>query len=196
MNPAVQVIGADPEGSVYSGGTGRPYLVEGVGEDFWPATYDPSVVDRTIMVSDAESFAAARRVTREEGLLIGGSCGTAVHAALVVGRELGPEHVVVVLLPDSGRGYLSKIFNDEWMMRFGFLESGGPTAGDVLAGEARRCAAARPARARAGHARRDPSRLGFSLMRDLGVSQLVVIGDEGAAPRGQGGERARCPSSR
>src|SRR5947207_3521869 len=86
---AVQVIGADPEGSVYSGGTGRPYLVEGVGEDFWPPTYDPEVVDRTVMVSDAESFEAARRVTQEEGLLIGGSCGTAVHAALVVGEELG-----------------------------------------------------------------------------------------------------------
>src|SRR6201985_1007585 len=106
----VCVIGADPEGSVYSGGTGRPYLVEGVGEDFWPTTFDPSTVDRTVMVSDAESFAAARLVTREEGLLIGGSCGTAVHAALVVGRELGPEAVVVVLLPDSGRNYLSKIF--------------------------------------------------------------------------------------
>src|SRR5439155_2321517 len=79
QNPAVQVIGADPEGSVYSGGTGRPYLVEGVGEDFWPVTFDPKVVDRTIMVTDAESFAAARRVTREEGILIGGSCGTAVH---------------------------------------------------------------------------------------------------------------------
>ena len=102
QNPDVQVIGADPEGSVFSGGTGRPYLVEGVGEDFWPTTYDPSVVDRTVMVTDAESFAAARRVTREEGLLIGGSCGTAVHAALVVGRELGPDAVVVVLLPDSG----------------------------------------------------------------------------------------------
>ncbi len=101
---------------MYSGGTGRPYLVEGVGEDFWPTTYDPSLVDRTVMVTDAESFAAARRVTREEGLLIGGSCGTAVHAALVVGRELGPDAVVVVLLPDSGRGYLSKIFDDDWMI--------------------------------------------------------------------------------
>ena len=87
QNPDVQIVGADPEGSVYSGGTGRPYLVEGVGEDFWPTTFDPSLVDRTVMVSDAESFATARRVTREEGLLIGGSCGTAVHAALVVGAR-------------------------------------------------------------------------------------------------------------
>ena len=103
-----------------------------MGEDFWPPTYDPSVVDRTVMVTDAESFAAARLVTRSEGLLIGGSGGTAVHAALAVGAELGPEHLVVVLIPDSGRGYLSKIFNDEWMTRFGFLRVDGPTAGDVL----------------------------------------------------------------
>src|SRR5436190_10731527 len=132
QNPAVQVIGADPEGSVFSGGSGRPYLVEGVGEDFWPTTFDPQLVDRVVKVSDAESFAAARRVTREEGLLIGGSGGTAVHAALVVGRDLGPDAIVVVLLPDSGRGYLSQGFNDEWMTRFGFLQSDGPTAGHVM----------------------------------------------------------------
>jgi cystathionine beta-synthase len=132
QNPGVQVIGADPQGSVFSGGTGRPYLVEGVGEDFWPPTYDPAVVDRTVMVTDAESFAAARLVTRAEGLLIGGSGGTAVHAALAIGAELGPEHLVVVLIPDSGRGYLSKIFNDEWMTRFGFVRDDGPNAGDVL----------------------------------------------------------------
>ena len=135
----MQIVGADPEGSVYSGGAGRPYLVEGVGEDFWPTTYDPSVVDRVIKVSDAESFAMARRVTREEGLLIGGSCGTAVHAALVVGEELGPDAVVVVLVPDSGRNYLSKIFDDQWMIDFGFLRCGdGPCAGDVLAAKDRR----------------------------------------------------------
>jgi cystathionine beta-synthase len=173
QNPDVQIIGADPEGSVYSGGTGRPYLVEGVGEDFWPPTFDPTVVDRTVMVSDAESFAAARRVTREEGLLIGGSCGTAVHAALVVGAELGPEHLVVVLLPDSGRGYLSKVFNDEWMTRFGFLRSDGPTAGDVL--EAKRAAAGdREIPDLVLVTPEDPARRGFALMRDLGVSQLVV----------------------
>jgi cystathionine beta-synthase len=178
QRPDVQIIGADPEGSVFSGGSGRPYLVEGVGEDFWPPTFDPSVVDRTVMVSDAESFAAARRVTHEEGLLIGGSCGTAVHAALVVGAELGPEHLVVVLLPDSGRGYLSKVFNDEWMTRFGFLREDGPTAGDVL--DAKRAAAgADPARGRAIPelvlvTPDDPARRGFALMRDLGVSQLVV----------------------
>jgi cystathionine beta-synthase len=173
QNPAVQVVAADPEGSVFSGGTGRPYLVEGVGEDFWPPTYDPGVVDRTIMVSDAESFAAARRVTTEEGLLIGGSGGTAVHAALAVGRELGPEHLVVVLLPDSGRGYLSKIFNDEWMLRFGFLRAEPPVAGDVL--DAKRTAhtgAAIPELVLITP--EEPARRGFALMRDLGVSQVVV----------------------
>jgi cystathionine beta-synthase len=173
QNPEMQIIGADPEGSVYSGGTGRPYLVEGVGEDFWPPTFDPTLVDRTVMVSDAESFAAARRVTQEEGLLIGGSCGTAVHAALVVGAELGPEHLVVVLLPDSGRGYLSKVFNEEWMTRFGFLRREGPTAGDVL--EAKRAAAGdREIPDLVVVTPEDPARHGFALMRDLGVSQLVV----------------------
>jgi cystathionine beta-synthase len=174
QNPDVQIIGADPEGSVYSGGTGRPYLVEGVGEDFWPPTYDPSVVDRTIMVSDADSFAAARRVTHEEGLLIGGSCGTAVHAALELGRELGPEHLVVVLLPDSGRGYLSKIFNDEWMTRFGFLRADGPTVGEVLHAKHDAAAADRSIPELVLVTPDEPARRGFSLMRDLGVSQVIV----------------------
>src|SRR2546421_175141 len=95
QNADVQIVGADPSGSVYSGGTGRPYLTEGIGEDFWPTTYDPSIVDRVIEVSDAEAFAMARRVTREEGLLIGGSGGTAVHAALTVARDCDPDDVVV-----------------------------------------------------------------------------------------------------
>jgi cystathionine beta-synthase len=144
-----------------------------VGEDFWPPTYDPTVVDRVVQVSDTESFAAARRVTQEEGLLIGGSCGTAVHAALVVGAELGPDDLVVVLLPDSGRGYLSKIYNEEWMTRFGFLVADGPTAGEVLR-----------AKSDADRGRDvpelvlitpdEPARRGVALMRELGVSQLVV----------------------
>jgi cystathionine beta-synthase len=133
FDPAVQIVGADPEGSVYSGGTGRPYLVEGIGEDFWPTTYDPTVVDRVVMVSDRDSFMTARRVTREEGILVGGSTGTAVWAALEVGRDLGPDDVIVVLVPDSGRGYLSKLYNDAWMADYGFLAVEGPTAGEVLA---------------------------------------------------------------
>lgn len=118
---AVQIIGADPEGSVYSGGTGRPYMVEGVGEDFWPTAYDPSVVDRIIASSDAESFELTRRLAREEGLLVGGSSGLAVSVGLKAARELGPDDVMVILLPDGGRGYLGKIFNDTWMRSYGFL---------------------------------------------------------------------------
>ncbi|WBC14050.1 cystathionine beta-synthase [Micromonospora sp. WMMA1998] len=133
----VRVVGADPEGSVYSGGTGRPYLVEGVGEDFWPETYDRSIADEIVEVSDKESFEMTRRLAREEGLLVGGSCGMAVVGALEVARKAGPDDVVVVLLPDGGRGYLSKIFNDGWMARYGFLDDSGtePTVADALAGK-------------------------------------------------------------
>ncbi|MDX3851408.1 cystathionine beta-synthase [Streptomyces sp. AK02-01A] len=130
----VRVVGADPEGSVYSGGSGRPYLVEGVGEDFWPTAYDRTVTDEIVAVSDKDSFQMTRRLAKEEGLLVGGSCGMAVVAALRVAEGLGPDDVVVVLLPDSGRGYLSKIFNDEWMNDYGFLEQDGdaPRVADVL----------------------------------------------------------------
>src|SRR5258705_6432563 len=134
---AVRIIGADPEGSVYSGGTGRPYLVEGVGEDFWPITYDRGICDEIVEVSDKDSFELTRRLAREEGLLVGGSCGMAVAAALRVARAAGPDAVVVVLLPDGGRGYLSKIFNDDWMARYGFLRTAdeNPTVADVLIGK-------------------------------------------------------------
>ena len=122
----VRIIGADPAGSVYSGGDGRPYLVEGVGEDFWPDAYDPSVPDEIVAVSDGESFEMTRRLAREEALLVGGSSGMAVVAALRVARDLqtndparAGEAVIVVLLPDGGRGYLSKVFSDAWMRSYG-----------------------------------------------------------------------------
>jgi cystathionine beta-synthase len=133
QNPNITVIGADPEGSVYSGGTGRPYLVEGVGEDFWPTAYDPDVVDEIIASSDAESFEITRRLAREEGLLVGGSSGLAVSAALKAAKDLPADAVVVVLLPDGGRGYLGKVFNDKWMRSYGFLPAeSGATVADVV----------------------------------------------------------------
>ncbi|MBX3100361.1 MAG: cystathionine beta-synthase [Salinibacterium sp.] len=132
-NGAVRVIGADPEGSVYSGGTGRPYLVEGVGEDFWPTAYDPSVVDEIIASSDAESFDFTRRLAREEGLLVGGSSGLAVASGLKAAASLSKDDVMVILLPDGGRGYLGKVFNDKWMRSYGFLSDAEErTVGDVL----------------------------------------------------------------
>jgi cystathionine beta-synthase len=134
QNPAIEVIGADPEGSIYSNAEVHPYLVEGVGEDFWPQTYDPSVVDRYVTVSDRDSFLTTRRLAETEGLLVGGSCGLAVHAALEVARGIGDRTAMVaVILPDGGRAYLSKIFNDDWMSQYGFLErSVDRTVGDVL----------------------------------------------------------------
>ena len=132
-NDAVRIIGADPEGSVYSGGSGRPYLVEGVGEDFWPTAYDPAVPHEIIAVDDAESFAMTRRLALEEGILVGGSSGMAVVAALRAAETLGADDVVVVLLPDGGRGYLGKIFNDGWMRSYGFSNApAGHTVADLL----------------------------------------------------------------
>jgi len=128
QNPDIQIIGGDPEGSVLSGDTARPYLQEGIGEDFFPGTYDASVVDRWVRVSDKDAFAAARRITREEGILAGESCGTALVATLAVARDLMAagdafEKVIVVIFPDGGRNYLSKLYNDEWMRVNGLLGS-------------------------------------------------------------------------
>ncbi len=167
----VRIIGADPEGSVYSGGTGRPYLVEGVGEDFWPETYDRGVCDEIIEVSDSDSFEMTRRLAREEGLLVGGSCGMAVVAALEVARRAGPDDVIVVLLPDGGRGYLSKIFNDTWMARYGFLTTGGNEATVAAAlgsksGEMPPLIHVHPT---------ETVRDAIDYMREYGVSQLPVL---------------------
>jgi len=120
-NPKVQIVGADPEGSLYTGDI-HPYKVEGIGEDFYPGTFDPALVDRWMRVSDKDSFLTARRLTREEGILVGGSSGTALFAALEIAKELDETAMIVVLFADSGRSYLSKIFNDEWMRQNGYLQ--------------------------------------------------------------------------
>ncbi len=130
QNRGIQVVGGDPEGSILSGDTVRPYLTEGVGEDFFPGTFDPDVIDRWVRVSDRAAFAAARRLTKQEGILAGESAGTAFVAALTVARELtdegrGPESVMVVVLPDTGRNYLSKLYNDEWMRANALLGTTG-----------------------------------------------------------------------
>ena len=135
-NPDLLVVGADPEGSIFSQPENvHTYLVEGIGEDFWPVTYDPSVVDEYVTVSDGDSFRTARRLAREEGLLVGGSGGTAVWAMLQVAERFGPEATIVTLIPDSGRGYLSKFYDDNWLLEHGFLErrAPAPTIEEVLA---------------------------------------------------------------
>jgi cystathionine beta-synthase len=169
-NGAVRVIGADPEGSVYSGGTGRPYLIEGVGEDFWPTAYDPSVVDEIIASSDAEAFDMTLRLAREEGLLVGGSSGMAVASALKAAKHLTADDIMVVLLPDSGRGYLGKIFNESWMRSHGFAPAdGGTTIGDVL----RNKSDVIPALAHVHPS--DTVRDAIGIMTTYGISQLPVL---------------------
>jgi len=172
-NPDLQVIGADPEGSIFSGGDVGPYLVEGIGKESWPDTLDREVIDRWVTVSDRDSFLTARRVTNEEGLLAGGSTGTAVWAALQVARELGPDDLMVVILPDSGKSYLSKIYNENWMLEHAFLERPGTAAriGEVVIGKKRVSTdipdlVAVPSHAKVGGA--------IDLLQQYGISQLPV----------------------
>jgi cystathionine beta-synthase len=171
QKPSVQIVGADPEGSLYSGPI-APYKVEGVGEDFMPGTMDIKIVDRIIQVTDKESFVAARRLAREEGILVGGSSGMALHAALEVAREAEPEQVIVVLFPDTGRNYLSKFFNDEWMRQNGYLARlGAVRIREVLASHPRgvpQLVTVESSRS-VGEA--------IDLMQRYGISQLPVVED-------------------
>jgi cystathionine beta-synthase len=174
QDPRVQVVGVDTEGSVYTGDDPRPYLVEGIGEDFWPGTFDPAIVDRWVRVSDRDAFLTARAVTRREGILIGGSGGAAVHGALEVARGIpDPEAVVVVLLPDSGRQYLSKIYSDTWMREYGFLE--GPevvTVDRVLSSKDPTLPALISVRAH------DKVRAAIDLLSEHGISQAPVMRED------------------
>ncbi|MDP9069414.1 MAG: cystathionine beta-synthase, partial [Actinomycetota bacterium] len=172
-NPDIVVVGADPEGSIFTSQEMAPYLVEGIGKDSWPDTLDRDVIDRWVTVSDRDSFLTARRLTKEEGLLAGGSCGTALWAALEVGRELGPDDLVVVVLPDSGKNYLSKLYNDSWMLEHGFLDRPGTMArlGEVLAEKQRLEPAipdmvAVPATEKVGRA--------IDILQEFGISQVPV----------------------
>ena len=179
--PELVVIGADPEGSIYSGGEAnvRPYLIEGVGEDFWPETFDPSVVDRWVTVSDRDAFLTTRRLAQTEGILAGGSGGLALHAALEVAAEVeDPQAMIVVIVPDGGRSYLSKIYSDAWMRQYGFLERGSDlTVGEVLrrkreAGEIPPLVTVEP------HYR---VREAVALLHEHRVSQLPVVSAHDAA---------------
>jgi cystathionine beta-synthase len=178
QNPDVSIIGADPVGSIYSNDEVKPYLVEGVGEDFWPETYDPSIVDRYVTVTDKDAFLWTRRLAESEGILAGGSCGLAVYAAYQVAREIDdPAAMVAVILPDGGRSYLSKVFNDAWMRQYGFLERDTElTVGDVLhrkhdEGEIP------PLLTVATHAK---VRDAVALLHEHRVSQLPVVSDHDA----------------
>jgi cystathionine beta-synthase len=177
-NPDLLVVGADPEGSIFNSPEVHTYLVEGVGEDFWPQTFDPGVVDRYVTVSDRDAFLMTRRLGREEGLLVGGSSGMAMAAAVEVAKELPRDTTIVVLLPDTGRGYLSKVFNDDWMRQHGFL--GRPAAvamADLLDGKANQ----RDTPALVTVASHQHVKEAIDLLHAYNISQLpVVSGDDPA----------------
>jgi cystathionine beta-synthase len=172
MKPDIVIVGADTEGSVYTGDDPRPYLTEGIGEDFFPETFDPGVVDRWVRVPDKDAFLMARAVTRQEGILVGGSAGSAVAAALTVARDFDANTTIVVLLPDTGRQYLSKIYSDGWMRQYGFLE--GPetiTVDRVLA------AKAGPLPELITVSAHDKVRQAVDLLQEHGISQAPVVRD-------------------
>jgi len=174
--PSVLTVGADPEGSLYSSDVARPYKVEGIGEDFIPGTIDLTLIDRIIKVSDRDSFLLARRLTREEGILVGGSTGTALKATLEVARELDDRHLIVVILADTGRNYLSKIYSDEWMRQNGYLERfPEQRVLDVVAARQRELPPliTVSTREKVGRA--------IDMMQEFGISQMPVTEDGTAA---------------
>ena len=171
---SIEIIGADPEGSIYSGGEVHPYRVEGIGEDFWPESLDREIVDRYITVSDRDSFLMARRLVAREGLLAGGSSGTALCAAMQVARAVDdPDALVVTVIPDGGRPYISKVFNDPWMREHGYIgqDGGCQTVREVLR-ERQRSA---PLLTMQPH---DRVGRALELMREHGISQIPVVSGE------------------
>ncbi|HEX6060934.1 MAG TPA: cystathionine beta-synthase [Candidatus Limnocylindria bacterium] len=176
QNPKIQIVGADPEGSIYTGDI-HPYKTEGIGEDFWPGTFDKTLVDRWVRVSDRDTFLTARRITREEGILAGVSSGTAMFAALEVAKTLDESALIVVLLPDSGKSYLSKLYNDEWMRQNGFLQRFAHLmrVGDVIRDRER----ATPQIVVVS--RSDTVRSAIDTMQRYGISQIPVVANGTAA---------------
>ncbi len=173
MKPEIVIVGADTEGSVYTGDDPRPYLTEGIGEDFWPETFDPAIVDRWVRVPDRDAFLTARAVTRQEGILVGGSAGSAVYAALAVARDYDADATIVVLLPDTGRQYLSKVYSDAWMRQYGFLE--GPetiTVEQVLAAKGDELPPLITVRAH------DKVRQAVDVLQANGISQAPVVRED------------------
>ena len=173
--PDVVVIGADPEGSIFSAPDepARPYLTEGIGEDFWPETFDPKVVDRYVRVSDRDSFLTARAITRKEGILVGGSSGTALYAALEVAKELPKDAVVVVIFPDTGRNYLSKLYSDSWLLQYGFIERAQPIRVDeVLSAKMGELPELITVKAH------DKVRQAVDVLQEHGISQAPVVRDD------------------
>lgn len=179
--PSIEVVGADPEGSIYASEDVRPYLVEGVGEDFWPETFDAEVVDRWVRVSDRDAFDAARRLARREGILVGGSSGLALHAAARVASQLSPAKTVLVILPDGGRPYLSKVFDHDWLREHGMLE--GPGLGARVAELLRAKRVEEPSVPSLVFATVDNT-IGetIELLRQYGISQLPVLDGPASAP--------------
>jgi cystathionine beta-synthase len=174
QNPDVRIIGADPEGSVLSGDTPHPWKVEGIGEDFVPKTFNGQMVDEWIRVSDAESFHIARALARREGILLGGSSGTAVAAALRYARRLSSDHLVVALCADTGRNYLSKFFDDDWLLANKLVPTAEVThsIGDLLRSRGPRNLVTINPKATVSEA--------IGLLQATGISQLPVVQD-GAA---------------